>query len=234
MRVPRPTLLASICMLCVASFASAMSVAAAPVPEKIIVGVALPRAQLGQGNDGSADVAEPLRQALMAYLKGPALEVVPLEARIPQQIDAEARQRGCAFVLYTDVTQTAKKGGFGLLKKLAPVANALPMLGGGGGLGNVGTQVALQAATQAAMQSQMQEAQENAMANAMAAINGAQKSNVKAGDSLTLAYKLVKLGVETPFKADTILGKAKANGEDVLSPLIENVAIAVVGAATGG
>jgi hypothetical protein len=233
MRVLRPTLLASVCMLYVVSLAPAMTVAAAPVPEKIIVGVALPRAQLGQGNGGSADVAEPLRQALMAYLKGPALEVVPLEARIPQQIDAEARQRGCAFVLYTDVTQTAKKGGFGLLKKLAPVASALPMLGGGGGLANIGTQVAMQAATQSAMQSQMQ-AQEDAMANAMAAINGAQKNNVKAGDSLTLEYKLVKLGVETPFKADTILGKAKANGEDVLSPLIENVAIAVVGAATGG
>jgi hypothetical protein len=38
---------------------------------KIVVGVALPRAQLGQGNGANADVAEPVRQALIAYLKGP-------------------------------------------------------------------------------------------------------------------------------------------------------------------
>jgi len=75
----------------------------------------------------------------------------------------------------------------------------------------------------------MADAQEDAMANAMAAINGAQKSNVKAGDSLTLQYKLVKHGQEQPAKSDTISGKAKSNGEDVLSPMIEAVAVAVVG-----
>ena len=71
------------------------------------------------------------------------------------------------------------------------------------------------------------------MANAMAAINGAQKSNVKAGDSLSLQYKLVRVGEEQPFKEATILVKAKANGEDVLSPMIESVAVAVVGGVTG-
>ena len=81
---------------------------------------------------------------------------------------------------------------------------------------------------------QMADAQEDAMANAMSAINGAQKSNVKAGDSLTLQYKLVKPGEEQPAKADTISGKAKANGEDVLSPMIEAVAVAVVGSVSGG
>jgi len=71
------------------------------------------------------------------------------------------------------------------------------------------------------------------MANAMAAINGAQKSNVKAGDTLTLQYKLVRVGEEQPFKEATIVGKAKATGEDVLSPLIEAVAVAVVGGVAG-
>jgi hypothetical protein len=47
--------------------------------EKLIVGVALPRAQLGQGNGSSADVGEPVRQALIAYLKGPMIVVIPLE-----------------------------------------------------------------------------------------------------------------------------------------------------------
>jgi len=44
----------------------------------------------------------------------------------------------------------------------------------------------------------------------------------------------VKPGEEQPAKADTISGKAKANGEDVLSPMIEAVAVAVVGSVSGG
>ena len=195
---------------------------------KLIVGVALPRAQLGQGNGASADVAEPVRQALMSYLKGPMIEVIALEARIPQQIAAEADVKSCAFVLYTDVAQVPKGGGMKMFKKLAPIAGVLPLLGGGG-MGNIGAQMAASAVAQTAMQAQMADAQEDAMANAMAAINGAQKSNVKAGDSLTLQYKLVKHGQEQPAKSDTISGKAKSNGEDVLSPMIEAVAVAVVG-----
>ena len=194
---------------------------------KLIVGVALPRAQLGQGNGASADVAEPVRQALMSYLKGPMIEVIALEARIPQQIAAEADVKSCAFVLYTDVAQVPKGGGMKMFKKLAPIAGVLPLLGGGG-MGNIGAQMAASAVAQTAMQAQMADAQEDAMANAMAAINGAQKSNVKAGDSLTLQYKLVKHGQEQPAKSDTISGKAKSNGEDVLSPMIEAVAVAVV------
>jgi hypothetical protein len=197
----------------------------APAEDKLIIGVALPRAQLGQGNGANADVAEPVRQALISYLKGPVIEVVALEARIPLQINAEAQEKNCAFVLYTDVTQKPKGGGLGLLKKLAPVASALPMLGGAG---NMGAQMAASAATQGIMQASMQAAQEDAVANAMAAISGAQKSNVKAGDALTLEYRLVRPGEQEPLKTDRFVGKAKNNGDDVLSPLIESVATVVV------
>ena len=220
MRVPKLLMMCAVMGLAFANLAVAEG--------KLIVGVALPRAQLGQGNGASADVAEPVRQALMSYLKGPMIEVIALEARIPQQIAAEADVKSCAFVLYTDVAQVPKGGGMKMFKKLAPIAGVLPLLGGGG-MGNVGAQMAASAVAQTAMQAQMADAQEDAMANAMAAINGAQKSNVKAGDSLTLQYKLVKHGQEQPAKADTISGKAKSNGEDVLSPMIEAVAVAVVG-----
>ena len=219
MRVPKLLMMWAVMGLAFANLAVAEG--------KLIVGVALPRAQLGQGNDASADVAEPVRQALMSYLKGPMIEVLALEARIPQQIAAEADVKGCAFVLYTDVAQVPKGGGMKMFKKLAPIAGVLPLLGGAG-MGSVGAQMAASAVAQTAMQAQMADAQEDAMANAMAAINGAQKSNVKAGDSLTLQYKLVKHGQEQPAKSDTISGKAKSNGEDVLSPMIEAVAVAVV------
>jgi len=110
---------------------------------KLILGVTLPRAQLGQPNGASADVAEPVRQALMSYLKGPVIEVIALEARIP-------------------------------------CSGMLPMLGGGG-MGNMATQMTVSAVAQGVMQTQMADVQEDAMANAMAAINGAQKSNVSTG-----------------------------------------------------
>lgn len=210
-----------------ASLIAAFSFAgAAAATDKLLVGVALPRAQLGQGNNGTADVAEPVRQALLAYLKGPVIEVVSLEARIPVQINAEAAEKGCDFVLFTDVTQARKSGGgLSMLKKMAPLAAAVPMMGMGGGMG---MSMAASAASQGLMQAQMMSAQEDAMANAMAAINGAQKTNVKAGDSLTLEYRLVKPGEDAPVKSDKFTGKAKANGDDVLSPLIENVATVVV------
>src|SRR5262245_16388943 len=58
----------------------------------------LPRAQLGQGSSG-ADVGEPVRQTLIAYLNGPTVDLVPLAARIPGQVDAEAQQLACEYVL---------------------------------------------------------------------------------------------------------------------------------------
>jgi len=210
----------SFCALAILSLGSLVASAA----DKLIVGVALPRAQLGQPNGANADVAEPVRQVLMSYLKGPVIEVIALEARIPVQIAAEAREKGCAYVLYTDVSQTRKGNGMSMLKKLAPVAGMLPMIGGG----NMGTQIAASAVAQGVMQAQVADAQQDARENAMAAINGAQQSNVKAGDSLSLQYRLVRLGEDQPVKADAVVGKARANGEDVLSPMIETVAVAVV------
>jgi hypothetical protein len=198
----------------------------AAAADKLTVGVALPRAQLGQPNGQSADVAEPVRQALIAYLRGPMVEVIPIEARIPIQINAEAKEKGCAFVLYTDVTQKPKGGGFAMLKKLAPLASAATMMGGGGDMGSMAASMAAQQVAAASMQ----QAQEDAMQQAMAQISGAQKSNVKSGDSLTFEYRLVKPDEENPLKADKIVTKAKANGEDVLSPMIESVATAVLGA----
>lgn len=202
---------------------------AASAADKLTVGVALPRAQLGQPNGASADVAEPVRKVFMSYLKGPIVEVVPLEARIPVQIAAEAKEKGCTFVLYTDVAQLPKSNGLNMLKKLAPVAGMLPMIGGG----NMGTQMAASAVAQGVMQARVADAQQDAIENAMAAINGAQQSHVKAGDSVSLQYRLVRVGEEQPVKADKVVGKAKSNGEDVLSPMIETVAVAVVDAVSG-
>jgi hypothetical protein len=185
----------------------------------------LPKAQLGQGSSG-ADVAEPVRATLTAYLTGPATELVPLTARIPIQIDAEAGQLGCAFVLYSAVTQK-KGGGFSkLLGVASPLAQVMPAMAGMGG--NYSAIMATQAVATVATTAAAKSAQEEAME----ALGGAAKSNIKKGDQITLEYRLVRPGDEKPVATASVAGKAKENGEDLVSPLIEQAATAVLTAIT--
>jgi hypothetical protein len=185
----------------------------------------LPKAQLGQGTSG-ADVAEPVRATLTAYLGGPATELVPLAARIPVQIDAEAQSLGCAYVLYSSVTQK-KAGGFSkLLGAAAPLAQVMPMMTGMGG--NYSAIMATQAVATVATNAAAKSAQEEAME----ALGGAAKSNIKKGDQIILEYRLMQPGIEKPVAASSAAGKATQNGEDLVSPLIEQAATQVLAAIT--
>jgi hypothetical protein len=73
-------------------------------------------------------------------------------------------------------------------------------------------------------------AAQNAQQEAMEAINGASEQNIKKGDEVTLEYQLTKVGAAEPFATHSSSAKAKAKGEDLLSPLIEQTAIDVLGA----
>jgi hypothetical protein len=199
---------------------SATSVAATK-PSTTKICLVLPKAQLGQGTSGE-DVAEPVRATLTAYLGGPATELIPLTARIPIQIDAESAAFGCEYVLYSSVTQ--KKGG-GLGKMFAAAAPIATMAGGMAGMGGnyttmMGAQVVASAASSAASQS--------AQLEAMEALGGAAKTNIKKGDQITLEYKLMKAGVQEPVAVQSAVAKAKENGEDLVSPLIEQAATQVL------
>ena len=207
-----------------ASTANASDTAAQAGTAKSRICLVLPKAQLGQGSSGD-DVGEPVRQTLIAYLNGPTADLVSLQARIPMQIEVEAQQAACEYVLYTAGAQK-KGGGFGkFLAKAAPIAGM--MVPGVGGLtGNYGAMMAGQAVAQAASAAAAQNAQEEAMQ----AITGASEQNIKKGDQVTLDYQLVKLGVAEPFATKSASAKAGQNGEDLLSPLIEQTAIEVLGA----
>ena len=185
----------------------------------------LPKAQLGQGTSG-ADVAEPVRATLTAYLGGPATELVPLTSRIPIQIDAEAAELACAYVLYSSVTQK-KAGGFSkMLGAAAPLAQVMPAMTGMGG--NYSAMMATQAVAQVATTAATKSAQEEAME----ALGGAAKSNIKKGDQITLDYRLMQPGNATPVATAATVGKATQNGEDLVSPLIEQAATQVLTAVT--
>ncbi len=180
------------------------------------IGIVLPEAQLGQGNSGQ-DVGEPVRQLIMSYMTGPRLELVPLQAKIAAQIEAEAQAQNCTHVLYTSVAQ--KKGGKGMggmLSMLGPAASMLPGLGAMGGNASMIAGMATQVASQAAMQS----AQESALAS----LTQAQAGSVKARDEISVTYRFVAIGGSMTPLEETLKSKAKENGEDLLRPLVQQVA----------
>lgn len=184
-----------------------------------------PKAQLGQGNDTMKDVSEPVRVSLGKFMAGPAVQLVRLDSHIPVQIESEATEKGCTYVLQTSVEQ--KKGGSmgGFLKALGPLASALPMMAGGGDFAG-------QMAAQAASQAVSSAAAEAAAQDYAAAMQGAQQGSVKKGDTVTVTYVLTRVGTPKPVKQDAVKRKAEADGEDLLSPLLEKVAEEVVTLAT--
>lgn len=189
-----------------------------------VVCIALPRAQLGQGNNSQIDVSEPVRTALGQYMAGPSVQLVRLDARIAMQIEAEAAEKNCSYVLETTLTQKKKSAAGSVFRKLAPLAGALPMLGGmSGSMGSMGGMVAAQAASVA-----VNVAAQDAQQDYMAAMTGAQQSNVKKGDTLTVEYLLSKVGGASSPVKKSLEAKATQDGEDVIGPMLEQIATAVL------
>jgi hypothetical protein len=70
-------------------------------------------------------------------------------------------------------------------------------------------------------------AQQQAM-NQLAGFNG----QIKSKDDVTIQYQLVPTGQTSPQLQASLKGKAKSDGEDVLTPLLEQVANNVLGEVT--
>jgi hypothetical protein len=180
---------------------------------KIRIGVAPAQAQMGQGNDAQADYGTPIRNSIVLMMSGPAVEIAALDSRIPVQVQAEAQQKQCDYILFAGVTvKHASSGGFGKFMKAAgPMSSMIPMVGMTRGLTGM---IASQAASAA-----MQTAQQQAVSQ-LASFNG----QIKQKDDVTVEYHLFPLGQDKPRLENSLKGKAKSDGEDVLTPLIEQVA----------
>jgi len=168
---------------------------------QVKIGVALP--------EGQPNVAEPWRVELIKLLSGPAVEVVSMTARVGIQIEAEAKAKACAYILYSTVAQkagtSATKRGF--LHGATSMGGMVPMLGAARGVGGA---VAVTAAT-----------------SAMSGIAEA-TSLVKARDEWTFGYRLVAAGGAEALVEKSAVAKAKSDGEDVITPLLRQAAEAVL------
>jgi hypothetical protein len=162
---------------------------------------------VGEGINAS-ELANAVRNSLAEYLKVPNVEVVTLDAKLASAIDAEAKEKQCDFVVYANVShKKGGGGGFGGMfgKSLGMAVGSV----GIGGLGNTAANVAGQVASQAIV-----------TATSMSA-------NVKSKDELALDIRLSKIGAADVL-TQQYKAKAKSNGDDIISQVIEQAAQAIV------
>ena len=166
---------------------------------------------VGEGMS-AADLAAAARNTLAEHLKSPAVELVALEAKLPSEAEAEARQKECDFVIYAAVSH--KKGGGGgfggmFSKVVAPAVGQVGIGHTGSTAGNVAGQVATTAVVNA----------------------GTMSANVKQKDELTLDVKLQAPGNASPAATRQFKSKAKSSGEDIITPVVAQAAQMILDAA---
>ena len=155
------------------------------------------------------ELAAAVQNSLTDYLKSPGIELIQLEAKLPSQIVAEATQKECDFVILANVSH--KKGGGGgfgsMFSRMAPAINSVP-IHTGNTAGNVAGGVAAQ----------------------MIVSTASMSANVKSKDELMLDIKLQAPKDSIPAVVKQFKSKAKTNGEDIISPIIEEAAQAILDA----
>lgn len=192
---------------------------------KIRIGVAPPDAQVGQGSNAQADYSTPIRNAMILLMNGPAVEIAALDSRVPMQLQAEAQQKQCDFILFSSVAvKHPQSSGFGKFAKMAaPMAQMTPMGAMAHGMGGAMAASAASAAASAAAQA----AQQNAMNQVMSQLSGF-NGQIKSKDNVTVQYQLAQTGATAPLLQNELQGKAKSDGEDVLTPLLQQTANTVL------
>jgi hypothetical protein len=177
--------------------------------EKTCIAVMLPSVR---GVEGSASEASAgLRDLLVSYLSGPSIQALSLEARLPAQAVEEARQKQCPHVVTTTLTRT-HSGGRALGKALGQSAGTAAWLMPGGG--SVGSAVVRGVA-----------------------IGGAQAvatmaSSTKAKDEMRLEYSIAPADGPARDTPNVEKARARVDREDLVTPLVERAATAIVAAVT--
>lgn len=174
-------------------------------PGVVRIGITMPKTQMGSGAQGPT-AGEPLRAVLMQYLADPSVEVIPIAALLPEQGEAEGKAKQCDFLVYSSMSQK-KQGGGGFLKSAMGMANMIPIVGMAGGMGGmIAATTAATAASQATTLS----------------------SGIRAKAEVTLQYQIRALGNPALVVSKTLNAKASADGEDVITPLVEQEATVIM------
>jgi hypothetical protein len=174
-------------------------------PGVVRIGIAMPKAQIGQSVQGPS-AGEPVRVMLEQYLTGPTVETLSIAALLPDQIEAEAKSKQCDFLVYSSLSQKKQAGNMGFLKNASSLANMIPMVAMTNSVSAIATSSASAAASQAAGLS----------------------SGIKAKSEIVLEYHVNAVGNTSPVLNTTLDTRATADGEDVITPLVEKEATAIM------
>ena len=151
----------------------------------------------------AAELAAAVRNTLLQNLKSGNVEVVPIDPTGGAAIQAEAQQKECDYVVYTNVSHKKGGGGFGSVF--------------GSAAAQIGSSVGYPTSTAAVVAT-----------NTVAAATVAEK--IKNKDELTMDIRLERPRSTTPSFAQTYKGKAKSAGEDIITPLVQQASTQIAGA----
>ena len=195
---------AAVSMPC-AGFAQEPSSSARPAA---CIAIVLPSVQ-GVEGDATA-VGASLRELFASFLRGPSMEVVLLDARLAAHAVDEARLKDCAHVLHATVTRKRTGSGGSTFGQI--VGQAGSSAAWGLPIGGVGAAIA-RGATVATTQAISEMA-----------------ASTKARDEVRLDYRVMALDGRTTIGPRTDKAKAKTDGEDLVTPMVERAAEAIVAA----
>jgi hypothetical protein len=146
------------------------------------------------------NLAAAVQNTLQQNLKGTNVEAVLIEAT-GAAIQAEAQQKQCDYIVFANVSHKKGGGGFGSMLS-STVGQVASNVGYGSGTAAVVATNTVVAATVA--------------------------QNIKSKDELTLDVRLERPTSQTPSFAQTFKGKAKSAGEDIITPLSQQAAQAII------
>ena len=171
----------------------------------IRIGVVTVKADKTAETMNAANLATAVQATLTEKLKAPNVEAVPIQATVLNQIEAEARQKECDYLVYTTVSHKKGGGGFGsVFGSTAAQVAAATVPYGGSTTATIATNTA-----------------------ASVVVN-----DIKAKDELTVDVRLEKPGAGYPAFSKQYKGKAKSAGEDIVTPPTTQAAQGVIEAAT--
>lgn len=161
------------------------------------------------GVEGQADsVATGVRNLFVSFLTGPSMKAVPLEARLASQAAEEARQKNCPSVLTMTLVEK-HHGNHSRFKAITQAAgNAAGYVPYTGMASHIGVDAAVVGT------------------EAVASVAG----STRAHDEMSIEYTVRSTDgkVILPRKSDK--AKANADGEDLITPLVQRAAEAIAAA----
>lgn len=205
---------AALVLVAFSTFAPVASAGAAASGQGSKLCMPVPRVSIDGGSPAFTPMSDALRKQLAGILAGPLLQTIPLQARLPSQIRAEAASVGCAHVLTFVFDHRPKSQ-----------------------LGRQSADAALDVGRAATSVVDLGSDASSAL-GAASTIGGLFKGNsaprssgfypVGKNDSVSIQYTLTSLGTDDAPLARTVSGKAAKANEPLVNRLMEQMAEAVL------